>query len=94
MTLYEKIRVFKLYLDYKRVKKQLQEAKMKKIKAGIKSTEFWLALIAAIIPVLNQHLGLNIPTSAVLSTAGVVIAYIFGRSHVKARAGQVQDGSE
>ena len=56
---------------------------MKRIKAGIKTSEFWLALIGAIIPVVNIHMDLNIPTEAVLTITGIIISYIFGRSIVK-----------
>ncbi len=56
---------------------------MEKVKAGIKTTEFWLALLGAIIPVLNQYLGLNLPSAAILGITGIIISYIFGRSIVK-----------
>lgn len=56
---------------------------MSKVKAGIKTSEFWVAAIGALIPVINQHLGLNIPTEAVLGIVAIVISYIAGRSYVK-----------
>lgn len=59
---------------------------MDKVKSGIKTSEFWLALIAAIIPVLNAHLGLNIPTDAVIAIASVVITYILSRLKLKSTA--------
>jgi hypothetical protein len=56
---------------------------MEKVKSGIKSSEFYLALMGSVFPVLNTHLGLAIPTEAVLSVAGIVASYIFSRSLVK-----------
>ncbi len=58
---------------------------MGKIKTGIKTSEFWIALLGALIPVFNEHFGLRIPTESVLSIAGVIISYIIGRSYVKAK---------
>lgn len=80
MNIFQKIA---LWRDVNEVRGALKEVKMEKVKAGIKTSEFWLALLAAIIPVVNQHLGLNLPTEAVLAVAGIAIAYIFGRSLVK-----------
>lgn len=67
----------------RRINKALEDKDMTKAKAGIKSSEFWVALFGAAIPVANHHLGLNIPTEAVLGIAGIVISYIAGRSYVK-----------
>ena len=57
---------------------------MEKAKAGIKTSEFWLSLIGAIIPVLNASLGLAIPIEGILSISGVIIAYVFARTKAKA----------
>ena len=54
-----------------------------KAKAGVKSSEFYVALIGAIIPVLNTHLGYAIPVEGTLALAAVVITYIIGRTVVK-----------
>lgn len=56
---------------------------MDKIKSGLRTTEFWLSLLGASLPLFNRHLGLNIPTDAMLSIAGIVISYVLGRSIVK-----------
>ena len=47
----------------------------------LKSRKFWMALLGAILPVLNEQLGLKIPVESVL----VVIAYILGQSYVDAK---------
>ena len=56
---------------------------MRRIKAGIKTSEFWLALVGSIIPVMNKHLELNIPIEGILSIMAIIISYILGRSIVK-----------
>ena len=53
------------------------------VKSGLKSTEFYVAIIAALIPVMNTHLGLHIPVEGVLSIAGVVVSYIISRTVIK-----------
>lgn len=68
-----------------KVEQAYREADMEKVKAGIKTSEFWLALIGAIIPVANQYLGMNLPTETILSISGIVISYILGRSYVKSK---------
>ena len=49
------------------------------MKSGIKTSEFWVALIAAVLPVLNEKLALNLPAESILA----LIAYVIGRSGVK-----------
>lgn len=55
----------------------------KSIKSGLRTSEFWLALLGAVMPVFNGQLGLNIPVESILSIAGVISSYIIGRSVVK-----------
>jgi len=64
-----------------RIKKE--EEVMDKKKAGLRSTEFYLALLGAVLPVLNTHLGMQIPVSGVMSISGVVISYILARTVIK-----------
>lgn len=56
------------------------------MKNGIKTTEFWLALIATIITFLNEQLGFNLPKEAILTIAGIIISYILSRTVVKVNA--------
>ena len=60
-----------------------EEAKMENAKAGVRSTEFYIALLGAVLPVLNSHLGLAIPVSGIMSISGVVVSYIFSRTVLK-----------
>ena len=61
----------------------IKEEKMDKVKSGVRSSEFYLALIGALIPVLNTHLGFAISVEGVLSIAGVIVSYIISRTVVK-----------
>lgn len=56
---------------------------MNRIKTGVKTTEFWTTVGAAIIMVFNQGLGFNLPSDQLMSLAGVVMSYCLGRSIVK-----------
>lgn len=47
-----------------------------------KSRKFWLALISAILVLLNDGLDMNIPSDAIMQFVGVVVAYILGQSYV------------
>ena len=57
--------------------------KMDKTKAGLKSTEFYMAVLGALLPVMNTHLAMDIPVSGVMSIAGVVMSYILSRTFLK-----------
>ena len=50
---------------------------------GMKSSEFWVAPASAVIPILNSSFGWGIPIETVLG----LVAYILGRSAVKAAKG-------
>jgi hypothetical protein len=49
------------------------------IKSGFATTEFWVALVAALIPILNTSMGWELPMESVMA----LLAYILGRSGVK-----------
>jgi hypothetical protein len=55
-----------------------------KIKKGLKSSEFYVTCIGALIPVVNQFFGLELDSNTVMSMIALCITYIGGRSHVKA----------
>lgn len=50
----------------------------------LRSRKFWLAVVAALIAVANDGLGLNLPREAIMTVATVVIAYILGEGAVDA----------
>jgi hypothetical protein len=43
-----------------------------------KDPKFWLALVTAILPVLNTEFGWNLPIEAIVSVLSVLLAVIFG----------------
>ncbi len=47
---------------------------------GTKTSEFWMALVTALLPILSKAFGWDLP----LETIYALIAYILGRSGVKA----------
>ena len=53
-----------------------------KVLETIKSRKFWAAIIAALIPVLNKELNLNLDTTTVLEVVGVITAWILAQAHV------------
>jgi len=56
----------------------------------LKSRKLWVAIVSALLIVLNQGLGLNIPADSVLSLAGVIMAYIFGQAYVDGKQSVLQ----
>ncbi|HEX6142588.1 MAG TPA: hypothetical protein VFZ01_07725 [Geminicoccaceae bacterium] len=52
---------------------------------GVKSSEFWMSMVAAATMVANEGFGLDLPTESIMSLAAVTISYILGRTMVKAK---------
>ncbi len=52
---------------------------------GLKTSEFWVTVIMAFIPVLNKLLGLDIDPEVIVGTILPAIAYIWGRSWLKGK---------
>jgi len=52
---------------------------------AIRTTNFWLVVAGALLTVLNQGLGWNLPTQDVLAVLAVLISYILGSSHIAAQ---------
>lgn len=48
------------------------------LKLFLRSRKFWLALIAALVPVLNVKLGLGLTEEQVIAAVMPLIALIFG----------------
>lgn len=48
----------------------------------LKSRKFWVTVVSAILIVLNEGLGLDIDSEAVLGFAGIIMSYILGQSYV------------
>lgn len=50
----------------------------------LKSRKFWMAVVVGLLTIANDGLGLGLPEEAIMTVAGVVIAYILGESFVDA----------
>jgi hypothetical protein len=55
-----------------------------KVKKGVKSSEFWVSCIGAIVPVINETFSLELDPNTIMSIIALCITYVGGRSHVKA----------
>jgi len=55
---------------------------MDNVKAGVKTTEFWMALAAVMVPFIANRLDINFPTDSLLA----IISYIITRGWLKAKA--------
>ena len=59
---------------------------IKSNKRGIWTTEFIVAIIGAVIPILNTQLSWNIPTAEVISILTMLLGYIFNRMRLKEKS--------
>jgi len=57
------------------------------MKAGWKTSEFWATVGAALVPILNQAFGWNLPVDVIAMVCANVAAYVLGRSVVKVKTG-------
>jgi hypothetical protein len=57
---------------------------MNGVKPGWRTSEFIVTVVAAIIPLINQAFGLNIPVEALVGIAGSIAAYVLSRGLAKA----------
>jgi len=55
---------------------------------ALKSTKFWLAIIGAVIPVINNEFGVNLDSSTILGILGLFATAIAGIAHVDAKKAQ------
>lgn len=47
-----------------------------------KSRKFWLAIVSAVLVVLNDGLDLGINREAIMTMAGIIISWILGESFI------------
>jgi uncharacterized membrane protein len=50
----------------------------------LKSRKFWMAAVTGLLVILNDGIGLNLPSEAIKNVVEVVIAYIIGQGAVDA----------
>jgi uncharacterized membrane protein len=48
----------------------------------LKSRKFWMGVISAVLVLMNEALGWDIPAETVMSFASIVIAFILGEAYV------------
>ena len=48
----------------------------------LKSRKLWMAIVSAVLIILNEGLGWNIPSETVMSFTAVVLGYLLGQSYV------------
>lgn len=53
-------------------------------KTGYKTTEFWVAIVAAAIALVNSTTGLDLDSETIIGLGVTVASYIIGRSYLKA----------
>lgn len=59
-------------------------------KPGIKTTEFWVAILATIVVGAGAHFGLDLDPVTVAGVATTVITYIIGRIFNKKKESDVE----
>lgn len=47
-----------------------------------KSRKFWMAVVAGLLVIANEGLGLDLPTESIMTVAAVVIGYILGEAYI------------
>lgn len=52
-------------------------------KAGWKTSEFWVTVVASVIAILNKAFDWNIPTDTLTQVVGVIAAYVLSRGLAK-----------
>lgn len=56
----------------------------------LKSRKLWMALLAAILPIINTEFSLGLDTSSIIAVIGAIATYILGQAHVDGK--RVQNG--
>jgi len=65
--------LFEMKADFKRVKDTMKEQSHR-----IADPKFWMAFIAALLPAINEALGLNLPVETINIAVGAIITVLFG----------------
>ncbi len=60
----------------------------------LNSRKFWMALISAGILLVNQGLGLDIPSDTVLGFAGIVMSYLVAQGLVDSKSNNKDDNKD
>lgn len=60
----------------------------KTIMEKLKSRKLWMALLAAVLPIINTEFALGLDTTTIVASIGAIITYILGQAHVDAKKEQ------
>lgn len=59
-----------------------------------KSRKFWMAVISALLVILNEGLDLGIDEQTVLAFAGIIMSFIFGEAYVDGKRAEKEVPNE
>ena len=65
--------------------KQIIEKDGLQMKQKLMSRKLWMSLLAAIVPIVNEQIGLGLSNDTVLAIIGALVAFVLGESHVDAK---------
>jgi hypothetical protein len=71
------VRIAKRFINYLTGRQTIMEK--------LKSRKLWMALLAAILPIINTEFALGLDTNSILAVIGVIATYILGQAHVDAK---------
>jgi hypothetical protein len=69
-------------------RKATKHQKRRMIMEKLKSRKFWLAILAAVIPVINVEFGINLDTPTIIAVIAGISSAILGFAHVDAKMAQ------
>jgi uncharacterized membrane protein len=72
----------RLFISSPKVSKPQNPRRNNKMKEILLSKKFWLAIIGAIIPVVNKEFNINLDENTIFAVLGVIISAILGIAHV------------
>ena len=52
----------------------------------LKSRKFWMSIVGGVLVILNDGIGLSLPTETVVSFAGIIMSYIFSQGYVDSKS--------
>ena len=60
----------------------------------LKSRKFWMAILAVVLPVINEQFNLGLDNSTVIAAIGGLVAFIIGEAHVDAKRKEITKNEE
>jgi len=97
------VRAFCRYINHRylppesRIKQPIKDNDLAVSRGGklmpdkLKSRKFWVTVVSAVLVVLNEGLGMNIDSEAVLGFSGIIISYLLGQSYIDSKEATKKD---